>query len=129
MVLREAWPHCGSRRDKRNGYIHTGKQHHRGRACGRDFVRNPGNHSVPEEQCLLIKRLLTGKYLAARDRPCGGRRAAVALTITVQLHVASTRLAARACHLPFSKKLSNHIGAIKYFICDDNLTKCAALPG
>jgi insertion element IS1 protein InsB len=31
--------------------------------------------------------------------------------------------------LAFSKKLSNHIGAIKYFICDDNLTKCAALPG
>jgi insertion element IS1 protein InsB len=31
--------------------------------------------------------------------------------------------------LSFSKKLSNHIGAIRYFICDDNLTKGAALPG
>lgn len=31
--------------------------------------------------------------------------------------------------LSFSKKLSNHIGAIKYFVCDYNLTKCAALPG
>jgi IS1 family transposase len=31
--------------------------------------------------------------------------------------------------LSFSKKLSNHIGAIKYFICDYNLTKYAALPG
>jgi insertion element IS1 protein InsB len=30
--------------------------------------------------------------------------------------------------LSFSKKLSNYIGAIKYFICDYNLTKCAALP-
>jgi insertion element IS1 protein InsB len=30
--------------------------------------------------------------------------------------------------LSFSKKLSNHIGAIRYFICDYNLTKCAALP-
>jgi insertion element IS1 protein InsB len=30
--------------------------------------------------------------------------------------------------LSFSKKLSNHIGAIKYFICDYNLTKRAALP-
>jgi len=29
----------------------------------------------------------------------------------------------------FSKKLTNHIGAIKYFICDYNLTRCAALPG
>jgi insertion element IS1 protein InsB len=31
--------------------------------------------------------------------------------------------------LSFSKKLSNHIGAIKYFMCDDNLTRGAALPG
>ena len=30
--------------------------------------------------------------------------------------------------LSFSKKLSNHIGAIRYFICDYNLTRCAALP-
>jgi hypothetical protein len=30
--------------------------------------------------------------------------------------------------LSFSKKLSNHIGAIRYFICDYNLTKGAALP-
>jgi insertion element IS1 protein InsB len=30
--------------------------------------------------------------------------------------------------LSFSKKLANYTGAIKYFICDDNLTKCAALP-
>ncbi len=29
----------------------------------------------------------------------------------------------------FSKKLVNHIGAIKYFICDHHLTRCAALPG
>jgi IS1 family transposase len=31
--------------------------------------------------------------------------------------------------LSFSKKLSNHIGAIRYFICDYNLTRSAALPG
>jgi insertion element IS1 protein InsB len=30
--------------------------------------------------------------------------------------------------LSFSKKLSNHIGAIRYFICDYNLTRSAALP-
>jgi insertion element IS1 protein InsB len=28
--------------------------------------------------------------------------------------------------LSFSKTLANHIGAIKYFICHDNLTKVAA---
>jgi insertion element IS1 protein InsB len=31
--------------------------------------------------------------------------------------------------LSFSKNLANYIGAIKYFICDHNLTKSAALPG
>jgi insertion element IS1 protein InsB len=30
--------------------------------------------------------------------------------------------------LSFSKKLANHIGAIKLFICHYNLTKAAALP-
>jgi insertion element IS1 protein InsB len=30
--------------------------------------------------------------------------------------------------LSFSKKLTNHIGAIRYFICHYNFTKCAALP-
>lgn len=30
--------------------------------------------------------------------------------------------------LSFSKKLSHHIGAIKYYICHYSLTKCAALP-
>jgi insertion element IS1 protein InsB len=30
--------------------------------------------------------------------------------------------------LSFSKKLANHIGAIKYFICPSNLTKTTALP-
>jgi IS1 family transposase len=31
--------------------------------------------------------------------------------------------------LSFFKKLSNHTGAIRYFICDYNVTKGAALPG
>ena len=30
--------------------------------------------------------------------------------------------------LSFSKKLDNHIGAIRYFICYYNLTRAAALP-
>jgi insertion element IS1 protein InsB len=30
--------------------------------------------------------------------------------------------------LSFSKKLAHHIGAIKYFICHDNLTRAIALP-
>ena len=31
--------------------------------------------------------------------------------------------------LSFSKNLTNHIGALRYFICDDNLTRSAAVLG
>ena len=31
--------------------------------------------------------------------------------------------------LSFSKMLTKHIGALKCFMCDDNLTNCAAFPG
>ena len=108
--------------------MHTGKQHHRGRACGRDFVRNPGNHSVPEEQCLLIKRLLLENIsLRGISRAAGVGLRRLYNYGSIARCVNASR--GSRVHLPFSKKLSNHIGAIKYFICDDNLTKCAALPG
>jgi insertion element IS1 protein InsB len=58
MVLRETCPQCGSRRYKRNGHIHTGKQNHRCKLCGRAFVLNPENHLITEEQRTLIERLL-----------------------------------------------------------------------
>ena len=39
------------------------------------------------------------------------------------------RLSRLACEsLSFSKKLASHIGAMKCFICHDNLEKAAALP-
>jgi IS1 family transposase len=39
------------------------------------------------------------------------------------------RLARLVCDtLSFSKKLAHHMGAIRYFICHDNLTRAAALP-
>jgi hypothetical protein len=58
MITREACPQCGSRWYKKNGHIHTGKQHHRCKECGRAFVRVPENHLITEEQRMLIERLL-----------------------------------------------------------------------
>jgi insertion element IS1 protein InsB len=58
MVEREACPPCGSRRDKRNGRIHTGKQNHKCKTCGRACVLVPENHVITEEQRALIERLL-----------------------------------------------------------------------
>ena len=58
MVPREACPQCGSTWYKRNGHIHTGKQNHRCKLCGRAFVLNPENQVITEEQRTLIERLL-----------------------------------------------------------------------
>ena len=58
MVLREACPQCGSIWFKRNGHIHTGKQNHRCKLCGRAFVLTPDNSVITAEQRALIERLL-----------------------------------------------------------------------
>lgn len=58
MVLREACPQCGSTWFKRNGHIHTGKQNHRCKVCGRTFVLHPENQMITDEQRALIERLL-----------------------------------------------------------------------
>jgi transposase-like protein len=58
MVMRETCPQCGSPWYKRNGHIHTGKQNHRCKLCGRAFVLVPENHLIPEEQRTLVERLL-----------------------------------------------------------------------
>jgi len=58
MAPRETCPQCGSTWYKRNGHIHTGKQNHRCKLCGRAFVLVPENHVITEEQRALIARLL-----------------------------------------------------------------------
>ena len=58
MTPREACPQCGSRVYKRNGHIHTGKQNHRCKACGRAFVLTPENSLITQEQRALIERVL-----------------------------------------------------------------------
>jgi len=61
MIMREACPQCGSKRDKRNGHLHTGKQNHRGKACERAFVLTPENRLITDEQRTLIERFLLEK--------------------------------------------------------------------
>jgi insertion element IS1 protein InsB len=58
MSTREACPRCGSNWFKKNGHIHTGKQNHRCKLCGRAFVLNPVNSVITQEQRPLIERLL-----------------------------------------------------------------------
>jgi len=56
MITREVCPQCGSTWYKKNGHIHTGKQNHRCKMCGRAFVRSPENFLITEEQRTLIER-------------------------------------------------------------------------
>jgi insertion element IS1 protein InsB len=249
MTPRETCPQCGSMWFKRNGHIHSGKQNHRCRRCGRAFVLHPANRVIPEEQRTRIARLLLERIsLRGICRAMGlglrwllqfmdeqfrrapdhlhvqspGRAPAVILqrleaevdelwsfvgkkanrqwgwiamdattrqviafhvgdrsqasaeqlwanlpaiyrdravfytdqyavyqtVIPPTRHCAISKLARKTNHverfnctlrqrvsrlvrgtLSFSKNLGNHIGAIKYFICDYNLTKSAALLG
>jgi insertion element IS1 protein InsB len=249
MGKRELCPQCGSRQYKQNGRIHTGKQNHKCKVCGRAFVLLPENHVITEEQQALIERLLlerislrgicravgvglrwllhfmVARFAAAPEhlyvQPTSGtqkvilhrleaevdelwsfvgkkanrqwvwiamdavtrqilafhvgdrsRQSAEALwrklptgyqaqatfytdcyevykgVIPPAQHGAITKVARKTNHverfncpfrqrvsrlvratLSFSKKLAHHIGAIRYVICDYNLTKCASLPG
>jgi insertion element IS1 protein InsB len=249
MIKRETCPQCGSRQYKRNGRIHTGKQNHKCKVCGRAFVLVPENHIVTEEQRAVIERLLlerislrgicrvigvglrwllyfmVDRFTAAPEhlyvQPASGTQKVILHRLEAEVdelwsfvgkkanrqwvwiamdadtrqiiafHVgdrsrqsaqelwekipavyqeqarfytdcyeaykgvipsaqrqAITKLARKTNHierfnctlrqrvsrlvratLSFSKMLANHIGAIKYFICDYNLTRRAALPG
>jgi insertion element IS1 protein InsB len=61
MVVRELCPACGSKQCKRNGRMHTGKQDHQCKACGRQFVLDAANHMITAEQRTLVARLLREK--------------------------------------------------------------------
>jgi insertion element IS1 protein InsB len=58
MIVRDACPACSSQPFKNNGHIHTGKQHHGGKPCGRLSVVHAENRLIAEEQRTLVGRLL-----------------------------------------------------------------------
>ena len=58
MVGRDACPECGSIQFKKNGHIHSGKQHHQCKVCGRQFVASAEERIIAREQRLLIEHLL-----------------------------------------------------------------------
>jgi insertion element IS1 protein InsB len=248
MVVRDACPGCGSSQFKKNGHIHSGKQTHQCKACGRQLVASAEERIIVDEQRTLIQHLLCERislrgicravggsltwllhfmvecFAACPDhlhvqlpnsptdvvllrleaeadelwsfvqkkanRPwiwiamdaktrqviafhvgdrsrdsANGLWAKIPLVyreqatfhtdqydayqgvIPAERHRAITKKARKTNHierfnntlrqrvsrlvretLSFSKKVANHLGAIKYFICHDNLTKTTALP-
>jgi insertion element IS1 protein InsB len=57
MVMRDASPVYGSQQFKNNGHIHRGKQNHRCKVCGRQFVVHAEDCVTPEEPRTWMKRL------------------------------------------------------------------------
>src|SRR5262245_10327538 len=61
MGMREACPECGAERFKKNGHIHTGKQNHQCKQCGRQFVLHAENRMMSADQRAMVERLLCEK--------------------------------------------------------------------
>ena len=58
-------PNCQSTRIVKNGKIHNGKQNHKCRDCGRQFVKDPQQKRIDEATKALIDRLLLEKLSLA----------------------------------------------------------------
>jgi insertion element IS1 protein InsB len=61
MSVRDVCPECGSQQFKKNGHIHTGKQNHQCKDCGRQFVVDATQRVIDEEQRALVERVLCEK--------------------------------------------------------------------
>lgn len=51
-------PECGKTKTKKNGHIHNGKQNNRCKECGRQFVNDPKQKLITEEEKERIRKLL-----------------------------------------------------------------------
>jgi insertion element IS1 protein InsB len=58
MVIRDVCPQCKSPKSKKNGHIHTGKQNHQCKNCGRQFVQGFAQYRISDDTRALIERLL-----------------------------------------------------------------------
>jgi transposase-like protein len=56
MVERDACPASGAQHFKRNGHTHNGKQNHRCKDCGRQFVGYAENHLIAKDPRTLAEQ-------------------------------------------------------------------------
>ena len=93
MVIRDACPGCGSPQFKKNGHLHSGKQNHQCKVCGRQFVASTEDRIISSAQHTLIEHLL-------RERiSLRGICRAVGVSLTWLLHFMVDRFAACPEHL------------------------------
>ena len=66
-----ACPICGSQTVVKNGFIHNGKQNHKCKVCGHQFVEDPQQNRIAQQTKTLIDKLLLEKIpLAGIARVC-----------------------------------------------------------
>lgn len=93
MVVRDTCPGCGSTYFKKKGHIHSGKQNHQCKACGRQCVASAAECIIPDERRTLIGHLL-------RERiSLRGTCRAVGVSLTWLLRFMVVRFAACPEHL------------------------------
>ncbi len=61
IAKKPSCPSCASKRIIKNGCIHNGKQNHKCKDCGRQFVEAPQNKIISEATKELIDKLLLEK--------------------------------------------------------------------
>ena len=61
IVKRPSCPSCASVRIIKNGCIHNGKQNHKCKDCGRQFVKDPQNKIISQATKELVDKLLLAK--------------------------------------------------------------------
>lgn len=65
-------PNCQSEAIVKNGKIHNGKQNHKCKECGRQFVQDPTNKTISAETWALVEKLLVERLpLAGISRVTG----------------------------------------------------------
>jgi len=72
---------------KKNGHIHSGKQNHQGKACGRQFVASAEDRIMADEQRTLMEHLRRERI--SRRGSCR----AVGVSLTWFLHCVVERCA------------------------------------
>ena len=58
-------PACNSKYIIKNGFIHNGKQKYARKDCGRQFIDNPQNKSIPQHLLDMLDKLLLEKIQIA----------------------------------------------------------------
>jgi Putative transposase. len=84
--VRDRCPQCGSKRYKKSGPIHSGKQHHPCQACARQLVLCADHDLISDEHRALVRQgrdrgdrrplkiaAIPGHHLSAAHRFCGTR--------------------------------------------------------